>query len=260
MPKISSLPTANTPTSSDVLAGVQNGVTKKFSLAIVADFLKSLFVPKTNIGVADGVASLDSNGKVPGTQLDLSNTQNKITASGILKGDGQGGVSAATAGTDYQEPLTAGTDYATPAQLEGKANQAQLAYAETGTTASRAYAVGEYFCWNGLLYRVKTAISRGASFTPGTNCVSTTVGAEIFGLFFRGWFPNGQSMLSVAPGIYRTSSNNLPVETVGVNPYGSLFIAPLGYSFIMYINVDGAVSIWANNQQKWYGVTTTVIN
>ena len=43
--------------------------------------------------------------------------QAKITASGILKGDGNGGVSAATSGTDYQAPLTAGTDYATPAAL-----------------------------------------------------------------------------------------------------------------------------------------------
>lgn len=42
----------------------------------------------------------------------LAGKQNTITASGILKGDGAGGVSAATAGTDY----------ATPAQLDGKAN------------------------------------------------------------------------------------------------------------------------------------------
>lgn len=45
--------------------------------------------------------------------------QAKITANGLLKGDGQGGVSAAVAGTDYQTPLTAGTDYATPAALSG---------------------------------------------------------------------------------------------------------------------------------------------
>lgn len=35
----------------------------------------------------------------------VSNKQAKITASGILKGDGQGGVSAAVAGTDYQFPV-----------------------------------------------------------------------------------------------------------------------------------------------------------
>ena len=42
--------------------------------------------------------------------VDLSGKQNKITASGILKGDGAGGVSAAKAGTDY----------ATPAQVTAK--------------------------------------------------------------------------------------------------------------------------------------------
>ena len=45
---------------------------------------------------------------------DISGKQDEITASGILKGDGSGGVSAAVAGTDYQTPLTAGTDYQTP--------------------------------------------------------------------------------------------------------------------------------------------------
>ena len=45
--------------------------------------------------------------------------QPKITANGLLKGDGSGGVSAAVAGTDYQTPLVAGTDYATPAALSG---------------------------------------------------------------------------------------------------------------------------------------------
>ena len=46
-----------------------------------------------------------------------SNKQDKITANGILKGNGSGTITAATAGTDYQAPLTAGTDYATPAQI-----------------------------------------------------------------------------------------------------------------------------------------------
>ena len=41
---------------------------------------------------------------------DVIEKQNKITASGILKGDGAGGVSAAKAGTDY----------ATPAQVTAK--------------------------------------------------------------------------------------------------------------------------------------------
>ena len=40
---------------------------------------------------------------------DVIEKQNKITASGILKGDGAGGVSAAVAGTDYQAPAAQAT-------------------------------------------------------------------------------------------------------------------------------------------------------
>jgi len=208
--KWSQLPSA-TPVNNDEVVGLHSGDNARFSIAnivaAVRNGLASIFVPLTrtingkglstditldasdvgavdtdDVGVADGVASLDSNGKVPGTQLDLSGKQATITASGILKGDGQGGVTAATAGTDYQAPLTAGTDYATPAQLEGKANQTQLAYVETGTTASKNYVIGEYFCWNGLLYRAKMAISIGASLTVGTNCEQATVGDDLLKL------------------------------------------------------------------------------
>lgn len=42
-----------------------------------------------------------------------SGKQPKITASGILKGNGDGGVSAAVAGEDYQAPLTSGTNIKT---------------------------------------------------------------------------------------------------------------------------------------------------
>lgn len=113
--KISQLPQANTLDESDVLAGVQTGTTKKFALSTLVAWIKAHLnltaadvgaVPTSAVGAAGGVAGLDSNGKVPGTQLDLSGKQDKITASGILKGDGQGGVTAATPGTDYQAPLT----------------------------------------------------------------------------------------------------------------------------------------------------------
>ena len=39
----------------------------------------------------------------------MSSKQNKITASGILKGDGAGGVTAAEAGTDYMAPVAVTT-------------------------------------------------------------------------------------------------------------------------------------------------------
>lgn len=42
-------------------------------------------------------------------KVDLSGKQNKITANGILKGDGAGGVSAAAPGTDYMPPVAVTT-------------------------------------------------------------------------------------------------------------------------------------------------------
>ena len=52
-----------------------------------------------------------------------------------------------------------------------KANQAQLAYVEAGTTASKNYTTGEYFCQGGELYRATASISSGASFSSA-NCES----------------------------------------------------------------------------------------
>ena len=140
--KFSQFPSASSISPGDSVVGLKDGENTRFSFATFLSAIQSLFVPTSrkvnnkalssdislnasdvgavgtaDVGVADGVASLDSNGKVPGTQLDLSGKQDTITASGIIKGDGQGGVSAATPGTDYQAPLTAGTDYATPAMI-----------------------------------------------------------------------------------------------------------------------------------------------
>jgi hypothetical protein len=55
----------------------------------------------------------------------LSSKQNKITASGILKGDGAGGVTAATPGTDYltEAPVTS---------VNGKTGAVEIAKGDVG--------------------------------------------------------------------------------------------------------------------------------
>lgn len=63
----------------------------------------------------------------------LPEKQDKITASGLLKGDGSGSISAAQAGVDYQAPLTAGTDYVTPTQLAGKQDKITVSGILKGT-------------------------------------------------------------------------------------------------------------------------------
>lgn len=59
---------------------------------------------------------------------------------------------------------------------------------EATTTASKAYAVGDYLTYNGYLYRVTAAIASGGTITVGTNVVQTNVGDEIKNR--RLWFKN----------------------------------------------------------------------
>ena len=65
--------------------------------------------PSSTTPIMDGTADVgDEEQFARGDHVHPTDTtrQEKITASGILKGDGSGGVTAATAGTDYQAPLT----------------------------------------------------------------------------------------------------------------------------------------------------------
>ena len=180
-------------------------------------------------------------GDIPTQPSDIG-AQAEITASGILKGDGAGGVSAAVAGTDYQIPLTAGTDYATPAQLADKANQAQLAYVESGATASRAYAVGEPFCWNGLLYRAITPVSVGQSFTPGTNCEQTTVGDALAFTIYT-----GTQATNTVPGTSYTVINAMSL------PSGKYFIVG---SASNVGNITGTLALTITNATAGENVVT----
>lgn len=59
--------------------------------------------------------------------------------------------------------------------------RAMIAPIEASETASQAYAIGDLFVYNGLLYKATAAIAQDATITPGTNCTATTVGSEING-------------------------------------------------------------------------------
>lgn len=54
-----------------------------------------------------------------------------------------------------------------------------IATYENGTTASRNYSVGQYLIYNGYLYQVISAISSGATLSPGTNITQTNIGDNI---------------------------------------------------------------------------------
>lgn len=96
---ISSFQDATEINSADKLTGLQNNVNRNFSfssiLAWFVNAVKSAFVP----------VNRTVNGKTLDTNITLTasdvGAQPVITASGILKGNGAGGVSAAVPGTDY---------------------------------------------------------------------------------------------------------------------------------------------------------------
>lgn len=87
------------------------------------------------------------------TPTQLADKQAKITATGLLKGDGDGGITAAAAGTDYQAPLTAGTDYAPPSQ----SITATLTAAGWADNAQTLTVSGVTATSNGLLRIAQTA-------------------------------------------------------------------------------------------------------
>ena len=89
----------------------------------------------------------------------IANKPDPATNPPVMDGAGDVGTSVKYAREDHQHPSD-----------DAKANQTQLAYVETGTTASQNYTAGQYICWNGLLYTADTAIASGATFyTSGGN-------------------------------------------------------------------------------------------
>ena len=98
----------------------------------------------------------------------VDDKQDEITASGILKGDGAGGVSAAVAGTDYQAPLTAGTDYQTPL-AEEKLQYYGVCSTAASTQAKTVTIDGITALTTGLEIRVKMTNAQTYNGTPTLN-------------------------------------------------------------------------------------------
>ena len=63
-------------------------------------------------------------------------------------------------------------------ELKNTLNQLNrnMAYVESGNTASRTYAAGDYISWKGTLYRASTAIPSGSTFSVGGNLTAASSG------------------------------------------------------------------------------------
>ena len=96
-----------------------------------------------------------------------------------------------------------------------KADNSVIAPVESGTTASRAYAVGAHFIKNGAFCTAKTAISQGETFTLNTNYTAGTVGNSINNLIITPEF------ITTNPG---SGTANATVETCSRIKFGKLVI------------------------------------
>ena len=66
-----------------------------------------------------------------------------------------------------------------------KADNSVIGNTETSLVASKAYAVGDYFTYNGTEYKVTVAIASGGAITIGTNCVATSIQNELSEIKYR---------------------------------------------------------------------------
>lgn len=68
------------------------------------------------------------------------------------------------------------------ARVERNAQDMITAYNEASATSTHAYAVGDYFIYNNVLYQATAAIAVGATIVPDTNCTTTNVTSELIQL------------------------------------------------------------------------------
>lgn len=127
--------------------------------------------------------------------------QPTITATGLLKGNGAGGVTAASAGTDYQSPLSAGTDYATPTQLADK--QAKI----TATGLLKGDGAGSIIAAQaGTDYQAP--LTAGTDYAPPSQSITAT-------LTSTGWADNAQTL--TVSGVTATSNGLLRIAQTATN-------------------------------------------
>lgn len=67
-------------------------------------------------------------------------------------------------------------------RVERNAQDMITAYNEASATSTHAYAVGDYFIYNNVLYQATAAIAVGATIVPDTNCKTTNVTSELIQL------------------------------------------------------------------------------
>lgn len=123
--------------------------------------------------------------------------------------------------------------------IEPKADKTIIGTEEKGTTASKAYAVGEHFIKGGKFCTAKTAIASGATLTLNTNYVEGDIATELKGTGNVGLSATGYTQTS-----YEFVANNLYMKNGRVVMY--LLVKTLTPSTSNFIDIG----ILPNNIDK----------
>lgn len=114
---------------------------------------------------------------------------------------------------------------------------------ESSSSASRAYAIGAQFIYNGILYKATAAISQGGNINPGGNCTpASSVTAQISDLSnvttIAPTLTTGLKDFVVEHAVHKVGSlvEIVFVVSVGTSSSG---VQPAGYSTNLYTLPDG---------------------
>lgn len=185
--KISLLPAASNLADADVLAGVQSETTKKFSLATLLAWIVDHILP-SDIGAVPATREINGQSLTDDITLDAADVgarpddwmpsaadvgaQPEIDVSGILKGDGNGGVSAAIAGTDY----------ATPSMLEPETITSYTLVNATPSIAAIQTAYTTCYQIGKMLFFFLSFQAGANAIAPGTTFADLTVDSNSFAM------------------------------------------------------------------------------
>lgn len=90
------------------------------------------------------------------------------------------------------------------------AENGMIATVEASSTASKAYAVGDYFYYTGKLYKASAAIASGGTITVGTNCALAKLGDDVGAL--KSAFSEEFEPITITQETGLINSNNQPVS------------------------------------------------
>lgn len=154
--------------------------------ASYSDGVLALGIPKGDTGNGIALAELNEN-----YTLTLTWTNGESTTVGPIRGAvgatpdfSIGTVTTGAAGSSAEASIT-GTpeepvlNLTIPKGDPGEVPAAAIAPTEASTTASQAYAIGDYFWLSGTLYEATAAITQGGTIVVGTNCKTAEIGEAL---------------------------------------------------------------------------------